>query len=130
MKDNSRREGETSERENQKGRKTSERAQQKRRNKQERRTKENEKQVGENNRREDETTGITVNEQETCVQVERLDLDSNVFPGEVWTANQQCQTFLLDSDARIDHTDKDFSVSCLMSHKRQFPSSRLTPFKA
>ena len=46
----------------------------------------------------------------TCVQAERLDLETNVYPGEVWTANQQCQTFLLDSDARIDHTDKDFAV--------------------
>jgi hypothetical protein len=40
-----------------------------------------------------------------------LDSDAYIDHTDKDLANKQCQTFLLDSDARIDHTDKDFAVS-------------------
>ena len=37
-------------------------------------------------------------------------VNSLKYAGEVWSANAQCQIFLLDSDAHIDHRDSDFQV--------------------
>ena len=37
-------------------------------------------------------------------------MKDNVYPGEIWGANAQCQIFLLDSDAHIDHNEADFQV--------------------
>ena len=43
---------------------------------------------------------------------EHLDIEAGVYPGEVWSANRQCQIFLLDSDAHMDHTDASFAKMC------------------
>jgi len=44
--------------------------------------------------------------------VESMDLDAGVYPGEVWSASRQCQIFLLDNDAHIDHTESTFKAMC------------------
>merc|ERR1719244_2328850 len=44
---------------------------------------------------------------------EHLDMESGVLPGEVWSATRQCQIFLLDSDARVDHTTDSFPEMCV-----------------
>ena len=43
---------------------------------------------------------------------EHLDIEAGVYPGEVWSASRQCQIFLLDSDAHMDHTDASFARMC------------------
>ena len=43
---------------------------------------------------------------------EQLDIEAGVYPGEVWSASRQCQIFLLDSDAHMDHTDASFAKMC------------------
>ena len=43
-------------------------------------------------------------------KAEKLGMEDNVYPGEIWGANAQCQIFLLDSDAHIDHNEADFQV--------------------
>ena len=43
---------------------------------------------------------------------EYLDLAAGVYPGEVWSANRQCQIFLLDSDAHMDHTETSYDKMC------------------
>ena len=46
-------------------------------------------------------------------------MESNQYPGETWTATAQCQIFLLDNNAHIDHTEKDFQVKkrCVIIHR-------------
>jgi len=43
---------------------------------------------------------------------ESLDLDAGVYPGEIWTANRQCQIFLLDQNAFMDHTTETYDKMC------------------
>jgi len=43
---------------------------------------------------------------------EHLGIEAGVLPGEVWSATRQCTIFLLDSDARIDHTKDTYSEMC------------------
>ena len=43
---------------------------------------------------------------------EHLDLKAGVYPGEVWSADRQCQIFLLDSDAHMDHTETTYDKMC------------------
>lgn len=43
---------------------------------------------------------------------ESLAMEGGVYPGEVWSALRQCQIFLLDSDAKVDHTDANFPAMC------------------
>ncbi len=45
-------------------------------------------------------------------EAEKLGMKDNVYPGEIWGANAQCQIFLLDSDAHIDHNEADFQDMC------------------
>jgi len=45
-------------------------------------------------------------------KVEDLDMAAGVFPGEVWSASRQCQIFLLDKDAHIDHTESTYPDMC------------------
>jgi len=45
-------------------------------------------------------------------EVEKIGLSTNVYPGEVWGASAQCQIFLLDTDAHIDHNEADFQEMC------------------
>merc|ERR1711892_1600874 len=51
-------------------------------------------------------------DENTKGQVEDLDMKAGVFPGEVWSASRQCQIFLLDNDAHIDHTESTFPDMC------------------
>ena len=43
---------------------------------------------------------------------EHLSISAGVYPGEVWDANRQCQIFLLDQNAHMDHTDRNFRDMC------------------
>ena len=43
---------------------------------------------------------------------ETLDMDQGVYPGELWTADRQCQIFLLDPNAFMDHTDDTYDQMC------------------
>ena len=43
---------------------------------------------------------------------EHLAINAGVYPGEVWDANRQCQIFLLDQNAHMDHTDQNFRDMC------------------
>ena len=48
-------------------------------------------------------------------------MKDNVYPGEIWGANSQCQIFLLDSDAHMDHNEADFQVSTLLKIDAAWP---------
>jgi len=51
-------------------------------------------------------------EDDNSKKVETLGMEQDVFPGEVWSATEQCQIFLLDSDAHIDHNTQDYKDMC------------------
>jgi len=45
-------------------------------------------------------------------KAETLGMEKDTYPGEVWDADAQCKIFLLDNDARIDHTDSNIKDVC------------------
>jgi len=59
-----------------------------------------------------ENSNLGCLEDNSAGAVESLDIEAGVYPGEVWSANRQCQIFLLDQDAQIDHTEATFPAMC------------------